>query len=348
MDDLFLHKSLHELCKKNEWPTVDLILETATKVEKSSADLTFTVDGKNIASKVSMQCSLNSNDPIQLNSEVIRTYHDAARSLSLLNPGPSEVDYNFNQKKEENFLKVNLERTFSMPLGVKIELPIPKESNAPGPIKNSRRNSETVKKAKKTSPNRISRMESVIDSVASQTSESYQSTDFSATPEFHHTPGFSNNPDFSRTPECFQNPGFSSNSEYSTSSGFSKTSEFVQKSPEMLPPASEAAQKPSSILKSMLENRQPYGVVQEKVYYGENPNAYNHPQWNDPNCFQAVTLEASQMGPQMTVQLVPQMPSQLSSVAVESVIVPGLEFPNSDQGSRKKRQRAPKQPKLTK
>jgi len=295
--------------------------------------LTFTVDGKNIVSRVSMQCSLNSVDPIQLNSEVIRTYQDASRSMSLLNPGPSEIDYNFNQKKD-NFLKPNVERTFSMPLDVKMELPTPKESIAPGPIKNTRRNSESTKKNKKPSPNRISRMESIIDSVASQTSDSYQNSEYSTTPELHQNPGFSNSSEFSRTSECFQNPGFSNNSE------------FTQKSPEMLPPVSEGIQKSTSILKSMLENRQPYTVIQDKVFYNENPNVYN-PQWNDPNCFQTRTIESSQLGPQMNIQMA-QMPSQLSSVAVDSVIVPGLEFPNSEQGSKKKRQRAPKQPKLTK
>jgi hypothetical protein len=128
----FNGKSFQELCKRNEWPTIDLILETACRVEQTSAELTFSLNGLSIFSKVSTLSSLGSNEPVQLFCEVLKVCTDThppqqstsaasiARTVSLMDssslqqqqPSTSGI-CDMNENKLKNFPQLN--RTISVP-----------------------------------------------------------------------------------------------------------------------------------------------------------------------------------------------------------------------------------------
>uniref|UniRef100_A0AC34R242 Uncharacterized protein n=1 Tax=Panagrolaimus sp. JU765 TaxID=591449 RepID=A0AC34R242_9BILA len=160
-DNFFLGKSLQEFCRRNEWPTVDLILETAPRVEGACAELTFVVDGRNVATRASMLRSFSADEPHQLRCEILKSLPEpVCRSMSLAVPEPSTstimLSNNATEFEVHDGATFGLNRTFSTP---------PEVAVVPGPTK--RRNSRKGR-ARET---QLSRLDSVIDSVASASTE---------------------------------------------------------------------------------------------------------------------------------------------------------------------------------
>uniref|UniRef100_A0A7E4WB25 PAS domain-containing protein n=1 Tax=Panagrellus redivivus TaxID=6233 RepID=A0A7E4WB25_PANRE len=119
-DTTFHGKTLQELCKRQEWPTIDLILETACHVQRSSTELTFSlVDGINLVTTVMTLSSKGSTGPIQLQCQIQRSFGTAGvtRSVSISDPAvPStsnSIDLNANQMDKTAIPQLN--RTISVP-----------------------------------------------------------------------------------------------------------------------------------------------------------------------------------------------------------------------------------------
>jgi hypothetical protein len=172
----FNGKSLQELCKRNEWPTIDLILETACRIEQSSAEFTFSINGLSIYAKVATMSSLGSNEPIQLFCDILKVSTDThppsqiARTVSLMEPTlPSSIIHQHQQPStsgiicdmNENKLKQypQLNRTISVPCDASNII-----STHRGPSSTS-----TISPLKLN--NRKERLDSIIDSVATNSIE---------------------------------------------------------------------------------------------------------------------------------------------------------------------------------
>uniref|UniRef100_A0AC35FER1 Uncharacterized protein n=1 Tax=Panagrolaimus sp. PS1159 TaxID=55785 RepID=A0AC35FER1_9BILA len=172
----FNGKSLQELCKRNEWPTIDLILETACRIEQSSAEFTFSINGLSIYAKVATMSSLGSNEPIQLFCDILKVSTDThppsqiARTVSLMEPTPSTIIHQHHQQQpstsgiicdmNENKLKQypQLNRTISVPCDASIS------TQHRGPSLTS-----TISPLKLN--NRKERLDSIIDLVATNSIE---------------------------------------------------------------------------------------------------------------------------------------------------------------------------------
>uniref|UniRef100_A0AC34FTF3 Uncharacterized protein n=1 Tax=Panagrolaimus sp. ES5 TaxID=591445 RepID=A0AC34FTF3_9BILA len=199
----FNGKSLQELCKRNEWATIDLILETACRIEQSSAEFTFSINGLSVYAKVATLSSLGSNEPIQLYCDILKVSTDThppiqppqiARTVSLMDSTTSSttsshllqqhqhqpstsggngniIDMNENKLKQGP----QLNRTISVPC------------DTSGNIISSRTSSSTISISPLKQNNigglqrRKERLDSIIDSVATNSIEMFCPSSISPT-----------------------------------------------------------------------------------------------------------------------------------------------------------------------
>jgi hypothetical protein len=177
----FKGKSFQELCKRNEWPTIDVILETACRVEQTSAELTFSLNSLSIYAKVSTLSSLGSNEPIQLFCEVLKVCTDThppvapaiSRTVSLMDStqhqqhaSTSGIITSSSDTNENNKFKPypQLNRTISVPCDGNSVNPTRISSNcflsSPPPQK------PQISKPIGSQKRKEKRLDSIIDSVA--------------------------------------------------------------------------------------------------------------------------------------------------------------------------------------
>ena len=127
----FRGRTLKELCKKTEWPTISVILENACRIERaSSAELSLSLNGLSILAKVTTLSSLSIDEPIQIYCEILKfatfcfnvSYFyfcrvcadpphpipSIARTVSLMEPQPSTSGVDLNENRTVNYFSRHL------------------------------------------------------------------------------------------------------------------------------------------------------------------------------------------------------------------------------------------------
>uniref|UniRef100_A0AC34G697 Uncharacterized protein n=1 Tax=Panagrolaimus sp. ES5 TaxID=591445 RepID=A0AC34G697_9BILA len=196
-------KSLQELCKRNEWATIDLILETACRIEQSSAEFTFSINGLSIYAKVATLSSLGSNEPIQLYCDILKVSTDThppiqppqiARTISLMDSTTSSTSSSHLLQQHQhhpstsggngNIIDMNENK---LKQGPQLNRTISVPCDTSGNIISSRTSSSTISISPLKQNNigglqrRKERLDSIIDSVATNSIEMFCPSSISPT-----------------------------------------------------------------------------------------------------------------------------------------------------------------------